>query len=54
MYEVYNTFSDSGGEICHFDMKYHFSGVYTKVQVQIVSCSVFTLKVRWFCEEPGL
>lgn len=39
MYIVYNTFSDSGGEICHFDMEYHFSWVYTEVQVQMVSNS---------------
>lgn len=48
MYIIYNTFSDSGGEIHHFDMEYHFSWVYTKFQIQIVSGTVFILKVGCF------
>lgn len=54
VYIVYNTFSDPGGEICHFDMEYHFSWVYTKVQIRLVSCTVFILKARRFCEESGV
>lgn len=54
MYIVYNTFSDPGGEICHFDMEYHLSWVYTKVQIWIASYTVFILKARWFSEESGV